>query len=335
MFDGSHEMLNRVAYQDWAAKPRNGGFDRDTSGSRWDAMCTAPGAITDEGGPTKKLKDRVAVRVKDLVIHRNAHERTKVVNVAEREKKKSIQTDIGQVEKRLQTDGSWKGSCALSVEDQAKAMADARAASLAMGESMNAFSSAGLQSLQVGQVRELAPPKKEGPADDGKDNDGAKAGAGAKDTEAESQKKSTTPNKPAPKKKVQVWFERDEKIMTELQTFRKWSVEVKAELGVARSRCQAVRNSIPEALAEVVKDESNLLNNRLRAIKLILNDDSNALADKDTSVETGSSPLQDSMVGREPHPSRMQGSGSGVADGVWSWAVGGARLASAVLSQKF
>ena len=72
-------MMNLVAYQRSAAKPRNGGFDADEARSRWEAECTKPNAIKDNLGPTPKLARRVAIKIKDTMIFRDGIERSRSV----------------------------------------------------------------------------------------------------------------------------------------------------------------------------------------------------------------------------------------------------------------
>ncbi len=79
LVDGIMEMHNLATYQHFAAKPKNGGFDHDSSKAKWEELYAAAGAITDLLGPTPKLARRVAVRVADRITLRDLSERAKTV----------------------------------------------------------------------------------------------------------------------------------------------------------------------------------------------------------------------------------------------------------------
>ena len=87
LFDGVSQYMNKVQYQVFMALPANGTLDAEDAGSKWEALFSAAGAMTDECGPTQKLRRRVAVRTQDLVINREAHERNKMIQMLDKEKK--------------------------------------------------------------------------------------------------------------------------------------------------------------------------------------------------------------------------------------------------------
>ena len=86
LFDGISQYMNKVQYQVFMALPANGSLDPEDAGSKWEELFSAPGALTDDCGPTQKLRRRVAVRTQDLVINREAHERNKMIQMLDKEK---------------------------------------------------------------------------------------------------------------------------------------------------------------------------------------------------------------------------------------------------------
>ena len=62
--DGVYEMMNEQAFIDWSSFPRNGGLSHENAKSDFARRHAAPAAITDNGGPTEKLRRQVAVKVK-------------------------------------------------------------------------------------------------------------------------------------------------------------------------------------------------------------------------------------------------------------------------------
>ncbi len=75
LFDGVYEMMNMAAYIHFAGKAKNGSIDPDEARVKWEQEFLKPGAVTDMLGPTPKLARRVAIKVKDLVTHRDATEK--------------------------------------------------------------------------------------------------------------------------------------------------------------------------------------------------------------------------------------------------------------------
>jgi hypothetical protein len=77
--DGTLEMMNIAHYISFASKPKNGSLDAQEATAKWEAEFTKPGSITDMDGPSQKLARRVAIKVKDTIIFRNATERSRIL----------------------------------------------------------------------------------------------------------------------------------------------------------------------------------------------------------------------------------------------------------------
>jgi hypothetical protein len=295
-FDAEMEMLNLLAYQKWVALPENGGYDPEEAKARWIEFRDAPNAICDDQGP-KKYKTRVAIKVRDVVKIRDGQERNKIITACEKDVRKASQQDVDALELRLQRDSSWKGSCAVSRAEEARRLAESRIAAVAAGSEDGAFSSDGKASLVLGDVTELAPPG----FDEGTDPDeGGEGGGGGGDHDGPS---ALTPSKANAKaktaKKDATWFARDEKIMGELRKMREYQEKLVRDLKSTRTRCEAVRASIPPQFKRMVEAEENLLNNRLRAIKLVLSDPT-AQEDAPTAVQADQEKENQELLDEKP-----------------------------------
>jgi hypothetical protein len=81
-------------------------------------------------------------------------------------------------------------------------------------------------------------------------------GSSKKDKESASEKK--------------VWFNRDDKICTELSKHKTWETTIRGDLIAAKTRLAKVRETVTPEVKDDVQAELRLLNNRLSAIKLVL-----------------------------------------------------------------
>ena len=237
LMDGACGMMNSAAYVHWAGKPRNGGLDADEAKQKWEELFQATNAITDILGPSAKLARRVAVKVKDTIAVRDLQERAKISSAQERENRKATQEDINKNALRLSQDASCAASTAQGRRDDAMMMAKGAASSSA-GDTggMGTFSPAGRVAALVGDVTGLlAEPGVEDVRGHGlhkQTSEGQErekdAGEEGEDAEEAGSRKST-PSKHG-KAKPQVWFNRDEKVMMELDKHRDWLNTVRGDM---------------------------------------------------------------------------------------------------------
>ena len=273
LVDGVFEMMCKRTYRAWAAKPKNGSKDTETADAEWKCLRAKPGALVDERGADPQFKSRVGVRVKDLVTYRDAVLREKIAESREREKRNASQKDFDELEHRLQTESGFKGSGALTPEEMAAVMISSRAASSALGAGDSANTAAAIASALVGKVKELAP------AQDQQKLEGEEE-AGNEDGEGESNADGASPGKKGQAKpktpQVKEWFGRDEAVMSQVRKFREYSTKLNSDMRAMRTRCCEVLTDIPTWHKVAVADEAQLLSNRLRAIKLVLSDSTEA-----------------------------------------------------------
>ena len=78
LLDSVYEMMCERQFIAWMAKSKNGSMDPLEAAALFKTKCEEYGAITDKLGPTARYAQRVGVRIKDLVIHRDATIRAKI-----------------------------------------------------------------------------------------------------------------------------------------------------------------------------------------------------------------------------------------------------------------
>eukprot|EP00974_Lingulodinium_polyedra_P002222 206891-Lingulodinium_polyedra.AAC.1 len=126
--DGVYEMMHEVAFCEWAKKPKNCpplGMSTDDAKAEFQRRSKENDAIVDFAGPTEQYKMRVGVRVKDLVIHRNAITRTQGYELKDKDMKNAAQSDIDAAYLRTMTnmDQATKASNQMTRNEALKSMA--------------------------------------------------------------------------------------------------------------------------------------------------------------------------------------------------------------------
>ena len=71
LIDKVMEMMDLRQYRCWMAKPKNGSKDADWSNASFTNIFTEGDTLTDTGGSEAKFRDRIAVKIKDLVTERD------------------------------------------------------------------------------------------------------------------------------------------------------------------------------------------------------------------------------------------------------------------------
>ena len=261
LIDGVFQMMNVKALQVFRAKPQNGGFEYDDSKAEFLRLHNDPETVTDEKGPTKELKDRVAFRVKDLVTERDLSSRGQILRVTGASKKKATQDDV----LKMQTEMASKGMTTLKRKSRAETAMDMNTAKRLKG-SDGSFSFAGKFSAQMGSIADLKTEEEEagGPllADEYADDDVSVGGTKDGTQSTKSSKASNAAKEP--------WFDVDDTITIELSkhstymtdTRRKYT-ELVQSMEEAESKC-----SNAEVYALVV-NEHKLFTNRMCAAKLV------------------------------------------------------------------
>ena len=273
MYDGICKMMNMKTFQMWKAQPDQGAIDIDESAVEWERLYNVPNAITDNKGPTHKLKRRVAIIVEDRVTFRDA-ERNKRQIVAEDKQMKNVgQEGIDALAQRMQQSDGLGSSASMSRGEKAQRIARGAAAAECADDAMGAFGSIGRGAACVESLRKLVD---EGSLDkkdeaEGEDEDGVSL------ADADSEK---TGSGKGPKAKAEPWVNMDEKIMGELAKLKRWEGETHSKLAGWRAKLSQTRASIVDSIREAVAAEGKLLTTRLRAIKLVMSDISSENSEK-------------------------------------------------------
>ena len=79
----------------------NGGLDPDEARLQWDGLVADPRSICDWGGPTAKLRRRVAVRVRDEVRLRDLQEKSQSMRAVSKPIKAPSAEDLEQLSGRV------------------------------------------------------------------------------------------------------------------------------------------------------------------------------------------------------------------------------------------
>ena len=101
ILDGVFEMLSRRQYIAWSAKPKNGGVPPDQAGIQWDAEFQTSKLPKDRLGRAADDLDRVAIKVKDLVIFRDQQSRSQGYSLKQGEKRKATEADIAKADTQM------------------------------------------------------------------------------------------------------------------------------------------------------------------------------------------------------------------------------------------
>ena len=150
------------------------------------------------------------------------------------------------------------------------------------GQAASAFGEVGAAAESIGDVTDLIPVQSEEKPGEEKQE------AGDKDTgdqesnsgeEQQDQSKAFAKGRgkgkgkaPKPVTKA-VWFNRDERIMSELSRHREWQEKQKLELETLKRTLAATCDSVSPDMSGRVENEVKLLKNRLRAVKLVLGEE--------------------------------------------------------------
>lgn len=99
--DGVYEMMDGRQYAHFVGKPKNGGLDSEAAKENFTKLHNAPDTITDKLGTSDKYLQRVAVKVKDVVIIRDAKIESRGVRSSNLENKKGTIEDQAKLQSRL------------------------------------------------------------------------------------------------------------------------------------------------------------------------------------------------------------------------------------------
>ena len=268
-YDRQKEMMNLKAFQHFKAKPKNGGLDADEATREFNEMAADPEVFKDYKGPSAKFRMRVAVPTKDIILDRDGTENIQIVSMSDKENRRSGEKEMEELQSRLRSGPLYQEHRA----DVGRRLVLSAAASAASGSADGAFSNIGLAAANFGSIHDF---KKE-LAEDSK----IEVDADEEET-VETQKDGLATPSPAPSKppskddrssttsQKKPWFNRDEKILAELQKHRAWEITTKTTLNQTKQRLLDVMAAIGKDVEDHVENEVKLLKNRLRAVKLVL-----------------------------------------------------------------
>ena len=285
LIDGVYEMLNCAAYIHWAGKAKNGNVDADEAKLRWGQEYDKPGAITDELGPTTKLKRRVAIRVKDLVIVRDMSERSQLAQFQGEQVRKADQDVVNRMESRLRQNASFSSTSAVGRLDAAQQLVQNRGAG-----ADGIFSEAARSAAVIGDLKNTfgehmqedeAETALESEADaedesttqtaDNKITNGNPAAGGSSTTGSGGTPSGGKGGKPKQEAEP-AWFSRQEKVGELLMGHMQWSTATRGSLKSTQQELEAAILGVPKTVEHMVDMEKALVQTRLKAIKLVLAD---------------------------------------------------------------
>lgn len=259
--DGVYEMMDQRAYQYHKGKPKNGGMDAEEAKQKWNDLCGMPGAITDNLGECEKYLRRVCVKVKDMVIIRDAKIESRGYRASNLEAKKATADDIARVQNRLARGTSSEDFGADRI-NTAGIMMGGRAAG---NEGASAFTSSGRSAMNIGDVQELEDSDKsdvENAEDNAEDKESALGGS--EDGSGKSKTKVVAKNVKKP------WFNADEKISAAIKSHEEWFSKTKHECVKLLKDMKTATDAVTSEIAGSCSNEVKILETRRNALKLVL-----------------------------------------------------------------
>ena len=105
--DGVFELMHEIAFVEWAKKPKHcppNGMAMDDAKIEFVRRSKEGDAIVDFNGPTEQYRMRIAVMVNTLMTFRSSYSKSQGYNLADKENKKAVQTDLDNAHRRALSD---------------------------------------------------------------------------------------------------------------------------------------------------------------------------------------------------------------------------------------
>ncbi|CAK0873509.1 unnamed protein product, partial [Prorocentrum cordatum] len=301
--DGIYEMMSEIAFQHWAGKPKNGGLGPAEASAKWRERYDKPGAVTDLLGENPKYAQRVAIKVKDLLVDRLAKRELEAASFLDKQVTNATEEDQKKALNRLENARLGEAS-ELAGLGSSKMLDVAKQFAAASGDLADGGSGSELADMKrkVGDVRAtMADCDKDEEAREAKtqkassaaaaeaDVDGGASGAGGEPGSGGAAKSGTGENA-AEEAARPVWNQRDVQIADAVKLHEKWSGEQDESLvgliAKAKIALQAVAASDP-GIATMCCRDADILRNELHALRLVKGGAESANAAAELKTATG------------------------------------------------
>ena len=276
---GEYEMMTILQAEEWFGLKKNGSMGVDAARVEWKRLHDATDSVTDLLGPTPELAHRVAIKTRDMILHRNSDLKRKSYSLIDQKKNKSITQDlIDKTHERMLKSHELEVACEVD-SAVGKARELVRRTQVGSNEEFSLGggigSDVGATAAFVYDVRQLVDQPEEGRRKmKVEDSDGEDKSQPSDAEDAGSKKSTPKKGRANAKAKAKVdsneWGKRHEILMLEIKNVSLWQTENRINLLQACSKLEEARNSVPAELLPKVQGEINLLETRLRSMKLVL-----------------------------------------------------------------
>ena len=279
--DGVYEMMHLLAFQHWAAKPKNRpsrGLDGTTAQKEWESKFDLPDAFIDEDPDVDEAyKRRVGIRVKTVVTDRDMYAKGQGYNVSDGGKKKFTQGDVDTAYLRLHNnlDNAVLASNQMTGSDMHKMLVEN--SSHTVGSSSFDGAVASLGGLKVLQGLLHQAPEEE-------EDSGMSSASGDEGVLPQE-------NTPGGKKKAvaskALWLNRDLSVGAAMREQKTWQQTSCATLKQIHKEGHHLLRAINKSvLSDLMLPETSTLDNRLRAAGLVLglNDETKAFDEQPQQI---------------------------------------------------
>ena len=203
MRDSVWEMMTELQYQAFAAKAKNGAKTPAIASQEWNAFVNAENAIVDNLGPNVTYKVRVTIKVKDLLVDREAESTRQIVDQRSKDIKNASEDCVQSHLSRLQSADLSAADAGSDRVSSAKGLIR----SLGHGQLMDDGSSSAIGEVQrkMGELKQLVADLEPSPSKPGNGQPGQEGEADDNVDDPEADSKLDIPVE-------KLWFERETKL---------------------------------------------------------------------------------------------------------------------------
>lgn len=262
ILDGIKDMKNLPGSQTFMSLPENGSMANEDSAILFQQRYAIPSWPKDRNSEHPNHKEAIAVKVADRIIDRTQHVKSKGIRTIDMNKKAS-EEDVLAARKKLKTEEAT--GAAASSQSREEVMQDLFGASRS-GSGLCGREAADLQKMgQLDGYKVAAlEASEDADAEDKKEQQDKDGGHSSTTATSKSDDKSNAKAKAK-------WFNRDDAVVTELNSHHKWKAKVTTDFQQLYDRMTQVRQKVrSEVSAEEVVNEVKLLDTRMQAVALVL-----------------------------------------------------------------
>ena len=260
--DTVFEFMDEPTYCAFMARPEKGNIKESKAKDMFIALLKDPNVIRDELGDTHEFKVRCAVKVKDMLISREAEGTREGFRLSEKEKKNATEEDVLKAIHQMENSNPGDGlPDQESIQVRAQKLANG---GFGMGKPDDDAQVA-TDSRRVGELKRLL-------SDEDREM-AAKKRRTCDDLQGSPPRSShgqdTTPTKSSPSAQELVWFERESKIQEAQKLFNAWYKSQRDAMDQLICSGNATIECITQELSIYCSGDKKTLRNRLLAISLV------------------------------------------------------------------